>query len=130
MAEIDDLKAAFAQVIEALSARNADAVATLLHEEVVAFSHLAPFPVNGKASFHQALRQAFMYRESETVAPVNPQFRVIGGTGLAWGHTVVTKKPKDGPWTTEYLRYLWTFVKTEGGWLVAAVHNSRLPSGG
>jgi uncharacterized protein (TIGR02246 family) len=128
MADLDDLKATFAQLIEALSARNADAVATVVHEEVVLFHHLSPFPVDGKTTFHHALQQTFAYRESETVTPINPQFRILGMTGIAWGHSAVTKKPKDGPLTTEFLRYTWIFTKTEEGWRVVAVHNSRLPT--
>ena len=128
MADLDDLKATFAHMIAALSTRNADAASTAVHEEIVLFHHLAPFPVDGKTTFHQALQQAFAYRESETVMPINPQFRIWGTTGIAWGHSAVTKKPKDGPLVTEFLRYTWTFTKTEEGWRVVAVHNSRLPT--
>lgn len=128
MTDIEDLKATFMQLIGALSARDADTAATFMHNEIVLFHHLAPFPIDGKAIAHQALQQTFAYRESETITPINPQFRILGTTGIAWGHSAIAKKPKDGPLTTEFLRYTWIFTKTEGRWLIVAVHNSHLPT--
>jgi ketosteroid isomerase-like protein len=128
MTDLEDLQATFTQLIEALSARDADTASHIVHDEVVLFHHLSPFPVDGQATFRHALQQTFAYRESEVVTPINPQFRVIGATGLAWGHSAVTKKPKDGPLTTEFLRYTWVFTKTDEGWRVVVVHNSRLPT--
>jgi hypothetical protein len=50
-------------------------------------------------------------------------------TGLAWGHAALSLKPKDGPLRTVFIRYTWTFAKTDGQWREVAVHSSLIPSG-
>jgi len=67
--------------------------------------------------------------ESTSFTPLNPQYRVIDSTGLVWGHTALSLKPKDGPSTTIFIRFTFVFVKTEGKWLEACVHFSQLPTG-
>lgn len=129
MSDLDTLRRTFDQLVDALNARDADAFATLLHEQVVFFGHTSPFPVDGQATVRQGLQVVFAQRESETMTPVNPQFRVSGETGIAWGNAAVSVKPKDGPLSTIFDRYTFTFVESKGRWLVAAAHFSLLPSG-
>jgi ketosteroid isomerase-like protein len=72
----------------------------------------------------------FAQNESVTFSPINPQCRVIGSTGIVWGHTALTRKPKDGPVTTLFARFTFIFVKTDAQWREAAVHVSQLPTAG
>jgi hypothetical protein len=67
--------------------------------------------------------------ESVTVTPINPQFRVIGTTGVVSSHLAIALKPKDGPMTTMFVYYIGTLAKSDGKWLLVAEHASRLPSG-
>jgi ketosteroid isomerase-like protein len=50
MADIDDLKATFEQIVGAINRRDAAAYASHWHEQMVAFPPFSPFPVDGKAA--------------------------------------------------------------------------------
>jgi ketosteroid isomerase-like protein len=85
--------------------------------------------VDGKAAAQQAMQTLFATTERVTLTLPNPQFRVMGTTGLVWSHTALMIKPTYGPLTSLVVYSTWTFVKTEGRWLVVAIHQSRLSSG-
>ena len=87
MADIDDLKATFEQVVTATSLRDASAYSALWREQVVAFS---PFALEGKPTLRQAAETNFANAESVDFSPISPQCRVVGSTGIVWGHTALT----------------------------------------
>ena len=128
MADIDDLKGTFEQVVAAINRRDANAYSALWHEQIVAFPPFSPFPVDGKATLRQVAEANFANSESVSFTPVNPQCRVVGSTGIVWGHTALTVKPKDGPLRTMFARFTFVFTKSDGKWLETAVHVSQLPS--
>ena len=97
MADIDDLKATFEQIVGAINRRDAAAYASHWHEQMVAFPPFSPFPVDGKAALRPLAEANFTNSESVSFAPINPQCRVLGSTGIVWGHTALSIKPKDGP---------------------------------
>jgi ketosteroid isomerase-like protein len=76
----------------------------------------APFAVEGKATLRQLAEANFANTESVTFSPINPQCRVIGSTGIVWGHTALTRKPKDGPLSTLFARFMFIFAKADGQW--------------
>ena len=131
MADIDDLKTAFEQAVGALNARNLDAFSPLVHDEAIYFGPASLFPLEGKAARQQLFQRASTNNESVTITPMNPQFRIIGTTGIVWMHLALMRKPKDGPMTN--VAYMacstWTFAKSDGQWLIVAEHHSPLPSG-
>jgi ketosteroid isomerase-like protein len=129
MADLDDLKATFEQIVGAISRRDAATYSSHWHEQMVAFPPFSPFPIDGKAMLRQLAEANFANSESVTFTPINPQCRVIGTTGMVWGHTALAVKPKDGPLATTFARFTFVFVKEGGKWLEAAVHVSQLPSG-
>jgi ketosteroid isomerase-like protein len=130
MADIDELKATFEQVVAAICRRDAGAYSGFWHEQIVAFPPFSPFSVEEKATLRQLAEANFANTESVTFAPINPQCRVIGSTGIVWGHTALTRKPKDGPLTTLFARFMFIFAKADGQWREVAVHVSQLPTGG
>jgi ketosteroid isomerase-like protein len=129
MADIDELRATFEQMVAAICRRDAAAYSSFWHEQIVAFPPFSPFAVEGKATLRQVAETNFTNAESVAFAPVNPQCRVIESTGIVWGHTALTIKPKDGPLQTLFARFMFIFAKTEGQWREVAVHVSQLPSG-
>ena len=129
MADVDDLKATFEQIVGAISRRDAATYSSHWHEQMVAFPPFSPFPIDGKATLRQLAEANFANSESVTFTPIHPQCRVIGTTGIVWGHTALAVKPKDGPLATTFARFTFVFVKEGGKWLEAAVHVSQLPSG-
>jgi ketosteroid isomerase-like protein len=121
-----DLEATFARLVEAFNARDVNAYVGAVHEQAVLF-WLSPFPADGKGAYRQTLRAFFDNLESATVTPINPQFRVLDSTGLAWGHAQLAVKPKGGVGATSYGRYLFSFTRAGGQWLVTSLHISPLP---
>jgi hypothetical protein len=53
--------------------------------------------INGAAALHQDFHGFFARHERRTLIPINPQYRVFGNTGVAWGHFALMLKPKEGP---------------------------------
>ena len=129
MADIDELAATFEQLVAAVNRRDAGAYSSLWHEQIVAFPPFSPFPIDGKATLRQLVEANFANAESVSATPINPQCRVIGTTGIVWGHLALTIKPKDGPVRAIFERFTFTFAKVDGQWREVAVHASQLPSG-
>ena len=125
MADLDDLKAAIAQVIEAINTRNLDLFMASMHDEVKFFLPASPFPLDGKAAVRESYKAMFANSEHTALT----QYRVIGTTGVSWGHMAITVKPKDGPLHTNFIRFTWTFTKANGKWQRVATHLSQIPSG-
>lgn len=127
--DVDDLKASFEQWVQALNALDLNALSALEHEQIVSIGPSAPFPVDGKPAVQQGFQALFASLESLSVKPINPQFRVIGDTGLVWDLYAFTAKPKDGPLKTSYGRATFVYTKTAGKWLLIERHLSWLPAG-
>jgi ketosteroid isomerase-like protein len=125
--DLTDLKAAFEQGSKAANARDLDAFAASWHDQVVSFGPRAPFPVDGKPALRQSFQTVFANHESFTFTPINPQFRVSGNMGVAWGNYMLALKPKDGPLATTFGRYTVTFLKSDGQWVQVVRHFSLLP---
>ena len=129
MADIDDLAATFEQIVGAINRRDANAYSSFWHEQIVAFPPFSPFAVEGKSTLRPLAEANFANAESLSLTPVNPQCRVIGNTGIVWGHMSLAVKPKDGPLGAVYARFTFIFAKTDGKWQEVAIHASQLPSG-
>ncbi len=130
MAEIDELAGTFEQMAAAINRNDANAYSAFWHDQIVAFPPFSPFAVDGKDSLRQMAQGNFANVESLTFTPINPQCRVIGNTGIVWGHAALVLKPKDGPMRSVFERFTFVFAKSEGQWREVAVHASLLPSGG
>jgi ketosteroid isomerase-like protein len=129
MADIEELAATFEQMVAAINRRDASAYSSFWHEQIVAFPPFSPFPVDGKATLRQVAEANFAQAESVTFTPISPQCRVVGTTGIVWGHMSLALKPKDGPLRAMFNRFTFVFTKAEGKWQEVAVHVSALPSG-
>ena len=99
--DVDDLKAAFEAHIEAVNKQDVSALAANIHDEFVVYLPNAVFPADWKGKSEADRRQAwenfFANTERLTVTLINPQYRVVGTTGIVWGHGTSVAKPKDGP---------------------------------
>lgn len=129
MADIDDLAGTFEQVVAAINRRDAGAYSSFWHEQIVAFPPFSPFAVEGKSSLVPLAEANFANAESLSLTPINPQCRVIGSTGIVWGHMSLAVKPKDGPLSATFARFTFIFAKTDGKWQEVAIHASQLPAG-
>jgi ketosteroid isomerase-like protein len=128
MSDLDDLKATAEQANEAQGALDLKAWSTLWHDQLVDFPPFLPFMVEGKAAVRQMFEALWANTESLNVRQINPQYRVIGSTGLVWGQYVTEFKPKKAPLQRTTGRFTATYVKTDGKWLLVSRHVSLLPT--
>ena len=126
--DVDDLKATFEKAVKAYNSHD-EVFFTMVDDQAVIFNPSTPFAVDGKAAYQPATNSVWAATESVVFSPVNPQYRVIGSTGIAWGHYAISVKPKDGPMETNFGRYTVIFSKSGGKWLAVASHYSAIPSG-
>jgi ketosteroid isomerase-like protein len=127
--DVAELKATFEQNTAALNKRDLDAYMAFWHDEVVVFGPAAPFPVEGKAALRQLTQGVFTNSESATWTVINPQYRVIGDTGVVYFYDTVALKPKDGPLQSHVRRVMATWTKLGGKWVGMAVHVSPIKVG-
>ncbi len=131
--DVDDLKAASEALIEAFNKQDVSAMLASSHDEFVIYGANAVFPSDrkgrSKTKFRQGLENSLANRERFSVTLINPQYRVVGTTGIVWGHARIVLKLKDGPRETRTRRFLNTWVKSGGKWVQLASHRSAVPSG-
>ena len=131
--DVDDLKAASEAYTEALNKQDVSTVLASYHDDAVTYGPNAVFPNdrNGRSEADQrrGWENFFANRERFTLRRINPQYRVVGTTGIVWGHTRTVVKRKDGPQETRTRRFLSTWVKSGGKWVQLAWHLSAVPSG-
>lgn len=126
--DLDALKSAFNTQIEALNNRELDAAVMTVHDEVVLYGIFSPFPVQGKADFQKAVQAYFGQYEEAELSPVTPQFRIVGTTALAWGHYQLAATPQGGKLTYAHGRYIFTYTKLDGKWVILGMDYSPLES--
>lgn len=95
MADIDDLKAAFAQLVKAGIARDLHGLTTLWHEQIVTFQPFSPFPVEGKTAQRQVFQALFAIVR---VSAACPSIRNSASSGT-WGLSGVTLLWRSSPKT-------------------------------
>jgi ketosteroid isomerase-like protein len=128
MSDLDDLKATAEQANKAQGTLDLKMWAALWHDQLVDFPPFPPFIVEGKAAVYRMFEALWANTESVTVRQIDPQYRVIGSTGLVWGRYVTEFKPKGAPLQRTTGRFTATYVKTEGKWLLVSRHVSLLPA--
>jgi len=126
--DMDALKSAFTTQIEALNNRELDAAVATVHDEVVLYGIFSPFPVQGRADFQKAVQAYFGQYEEAELSPVTPQFRIVGTTALAWGHYQLAATPQGGKLTYAHGRYIFTYTKLDGKWVILGMDYSPLES--
>jgi hypothetical protein len=55
-----------------------------------------PFATDGATTLRDEFSGLFATHESVTLASVNAQYRIVGDTGIAWGHYSLALKPVKG----------------------------------
>ena len=79
----------------------------------VAASYFLSLPVEayGKAARRKDCAQLLSSMETFTVTPENPDYRVVGETGLVWGTCTIVVHPKGGETATFRMRFSRTYIK-------------------
>lgn len=128
--ETDELKTSVEQLIGALNKKDLDAWSPLVHEQAVGFGLISPFSADSKAELRQGFQGLFASMENFTIVPLNWQYRIVGDSGYAWGHVMVSFKQKDGPARILWGREVMTWTKVGGKWQMLTVHASPIPANG
>jgi uncharacterized protein (TIGR02246 family) len=124
--DLADVRAVFDRDIRLFNAQNAEAFSGSAHEGVVLFGVLSSFATKGKDNLRQLVRDYYADHIRVIFRPVNPEFAIIGTSAVAWGSYTITEYPKIGPREAIHGRYTFTYTKTDGQWLLAALHLSPL----
>jgi len=126
--DVDDLKSIYEKAVKAYNSRD-DAWFTMFDNNAVSFHPTAPFAIDGDAQNQQTIKSFWGTMDSSVFKPLNPGYRVIGSTGIVWGHYAFANKPKDGGMRTSYGRFTTIYAKSGGKWLAVSSHYSAIPSG-
>ncbi|NIS72177.1 MAG: DUF4440 domain-containing protein [Proteobacteria bacterium] len=126
--DLDDLKATNERYMNAWNTRDLD---TLLEiEDASGFGHSSAFPrpLMDKEQLRKLYTWYFETMDLILIRIYKDEHRVIGNTGLVWGHYSQATKQKNGPVRTVYVRHASTYVKSEGKWKLVLYHRSLIPS--
>ena len=127
--DVASLKAVFEKEIAALNASDLETVMTMQHEQIVAMNPGSLKAIDTKPARREGYQQLFDAVEKFTVTPQNPEFRVVGDSGIVWGTYEILNKPKDGEEVTFSIRFSRTYVKNNGTWQLFLYHVSAVPEG-
>lgn len=116
----------FENDIRLFNAKNNDAFVGSAHDDVVLFGILSPFATKGKENLQRVVRGYFEDHVRVTFRLVNPEFVIVNTNGLAWGAFTIAEYPKVDLRETIHGRYTFTYTKTDGKWLLVALHLSSL----
>jgi ketosteroid isomerase-like protein len=129
--DLADLKAAHAQALKALVTGDVDVWLASLHDEQVRFDRRSQQPTDykgiDKATLRKEMTAGYANMERYSITPVDLQYRVVGDTGLVWGHNVDSYKDKGSPGTVTISRVTAVYARTGGKWIRVLTHVSALP---
>jgi ketosteroid isomerase-like protein len=120
------LKASFTAEIDALNARNLNATLAPVADNMILFGIFSPFPIEGKEGYRQTVQEYFDNYEQAVLTPIEPEFRVVGTTGVAWGNFRLGTRQKGQSFGYADGRYMFTYAYVEGKWIIISMHYSLL----
>ena len=123
------LKAAHRKYLQAWSDRDIDTIVEM-GTGAAGFGHSTAFPrpVRVKDKFRSGVKKFYDMMDVFSVTIHTENYRVVGNTGMAWGHLSYTTKQKDGPQREVYQRYTHIFSNVTGKWTLAMYHRSIMTS--
>ena len=118
--QLHDLEALFDAEIRRMNAGTGGAFAASSHTDVVVFSMFSPLSIVGKDAFQQFMQRYFEQHAEAIFTAVDPRFRIVKTTALAWGFFTLTEPSKDGSLQAVHGRYLLTYTRVEERWTLLA----------
>jgi ketosteroid isomerase-like protein len=132
--DAESLKTAHEARLKAIETGNANFLVSAQHPEGVNFEGHNPFPSDESERSDDERRRGweagFDRVERRSFHQINPRYRVIGNTGIVWGHVRITVDLKDGPPVTEYRRFTHAYVREGSEWKLVLYHSSAMPTEG
>lgn len=131
--DLDDLKAADERGQKlnlSLNPNDVEAYVALFHDEFLYVDSAEGFPVKmTKDQLRQGKKANIAALQSQSYAMKGALYSVAGNTGVVCHYGTLQQKPKDGPAVVRNMRWLVTFTKAGGKWVVFAAHASIMPAG-
>ena len=124
--DLAEVRTLFEKDIHLLNAHNNDAFSIAAHEDVVLFGIFSPFPVEGKEKFRQAVQEYFNNYEHAVITLIDPDYKAMGATGVAWGNFRLATRRKGGAQEYTDGRYMVTYTRANGKWHAISMHYSLL----
>ena len=124
--DLASLQAGFEAELDALNSRNMDGVLSLVDNDVVLFGIFSPFPITGKDGYQRAVQEYFDAHVHAVLATIDPEYRIMGTTGVAWGNFRLATQLKNGPSKYAFGRYMFTYTQANGQWRILSMHYSLL----
>jgi len=126
--DLDDFKAAVERYYQALNSMDADTIAQMTHPGVVVCEALVPFTrvYSTPEASKNGLKNWFSSLESLNFLIFNPEYKVVGDTGITWCY-LGRRTKRNGVVEDMFSRQTMTFVKVDGKWLLLMNHFSKFP---
>jgi len=116
----------FTTHINALNSRNLTAALASVDDHLVLFGIFSPFPIEGKEQFRKAVQEYFENYEHAVITPIEPEYKAMGATGVAWGNFRLATRRKGGAQEYTDGRYMLTYTRANGKWHAISMHYSLL----
>jgi len=124
--DLSGLQQSFTADINALNSRNLSAAVASIDDHLVLFGIFSPFPIAGKDAFRTAVQDYFENYEHAVITPIDPEYKAMGATGVAWGNFRLATRHKSGPQEYADGRYMLTYTRINGKWHAISMHYSLL----
>ena len=126
--DLADLKATHMSYMKALNAGDVETFMDFWVEGGIVFFGSRAFPVQINIARDKKLWSRILQTHRLILIPYKPDYRVIGNTGLVWGHfTSDTINKEKGVGKRRFLKFSFTYVKSEGKWKIALYHGTPMP---
>ena len=125
--DLADLKATHKSYMKAVNNGEVDTFMDIWLEGGLFLVPSSVFPIVVNIASVKKIYYKWYETHTRRSRPYKPDYRVIGNTGLVWGHVqaVVMNKEK-GIGERRFNKFLMTWVKIQGKWKLAAHHVTRI----
>jgi ketosteroid isomerase-like protein len=125
--DLADLKSTHMNYMGALNTGNVEAIMGFWVEGGVSFMGGRAFPIVVNITRAKKFWSRILQTHRLILIPYKPDFRVIGNTGLVWGHfTQVVINKEKGVGKRRFQKFSYTYIKSEGKWKIALAHSTQI----
>jgi ketosteroid isomerase-like protein len=126
--DLADLKATHMSYLKAINAGDVETFMGFWVEGGVVFFGSRAFPIVVNIARDKQTWSRILQTHRLIIREYKPDYRVIGNTGLVWGHfaEVMMNKQK-GIGKRRFRKFSYTYVKSEGKWKIALFHATPIP---
>lgn len=126
--DLEELKGTHMNYMGAVNTGNVELIMGFWVEGGVSFMSDRAFPIVVNITQAKKYLSRILQTHRLILIPYKPDYRVIGNTGLVWGHfTQLVINKEKGVGKRRFLKFSFTYVKSEGKWKIALFHATPMP---